>query len=168
MSNSLTMKIELPAPDPEQAYLIGMMFVREIQRVLSGPRSGLWYPAPGNMHYEATTPDSGKAENYYVKFTGTPDRNEIVGRAYQASAPGEAPASRTGRLRQSFFATIEPSKDGNSHNAIIRTSVLYADDLEYGTKRVAPRPYLRPVIEAMQPVIFNMFATKAFTSIVRP
>jgi hypothetical protein len=66
------------------------------------------------------TPKEARASNYWVKFTGAESRNEIVGSAYQASAPGEPPAQRTGRLRQSFFLTVDPDSHSGRFVANIR------------------------------------------------
>lgn len=39
-------------------------------------------------------------------------------------------------------------------NAVVGTAVLYSVFVEYGTHRMAPRPYLIPSAEAMRPVFF--------------
>lgn len=67
-------------------------------------------------------------------------------RVHQASAPGEAPATDTGRLANSIeFDQIGPL------TATVGSSLLYALYLEYGTTRMAPRPYFRPAVEAVRP-----------------
>lgn len=59
--------------------------------------------------------------------------------SHQASAPGESPASDTGRLAQSVTTTYDiPNITG-----YINVSTEYAAALEFGTPRVAPRPYAR-------------------------
>lgn len=59
---------------------------------------------------------------------------------HQASAPGEAPATDTGRLAQSGRTTYD---DGNLTGRVT-FSTEYAAGLEFGTQRVAARPFLRP------------------------
>ena len=58
---------------------------------------------------------------------------------HQASAPGEAPASDTGRLA----ASIRTSYDLDAIVGTVTASTAYAAALEYGTPRMAPRPYMR-------------------------
>lgn len=62
-------------------------------------------------------------------------------REHRASAPGEAPATDTGRLAGSIQAQI----DGLS--AEIFTNLEYAPKLEFGDGRVAPRPFMVPAME---------------------
>ena len=78
-------------------------------------------------------------------------RGPATGRVYtrgnithQASAPGEAPATDTGRLASGteFRMTCDLSAE-------VGNSVLYGPFLEWGTQKIAPRPLWRPaVIEA--------------------
>lgn len=63
-------------------------------------------------------------------------------RTHQASAPGDAPAVNTGRLRQSITALrISPL------HWRVGTNVDYALYLEFGTRRMAARPFLRPAAD---------------------
>jgi HK97 gp10 family phage protein len=59
---------------------------------------------------------------------------------HQASAPGEAPASDTGRLAGSI--TTEYFPDQLRGRVTARTG--YAAYLEFGTQRMEPRPFMRP------------------------
>ncbi len=83
-------------------------------KTLSGSRSGRIYPLPGGRG------------------------------SYQASAPGEPPATRTGALRDSIHVQVQDMK------AYVGPRVDYAVDLELGTSRVAPRPFMRPALEAVK------------------
>lgn len=58
---------------------------------------------------------------------------------HQASAPGESPASDTGRLAQSITTSYDPSRI----TGYVNVSTEYAAALEFGTPRIAPRPYAR-------------------------
>jgi len=71
---------------------------------------------------------------------------ERYGRAHQASAPGEAPAIDTGYLQNSI--AVEMLSD---LQAIVFTNALYAEYLEFGTARMAPRPYMVPAAERAWP-----------------
>lgn len=59
--------------------------------------------------------------------------------SHQASAPGESPASDTGRLAGS----ITTSYDAPNITGYVNVATEYAAALEFGTPRVAARPYAR-------------------------
>lgn len=66
-------------------------------------------------------------------------------RTHTASAPGDAPAVDTGRLRGSIAANqLAP------YRWRVGTNVKYAAFLEFGTRRIAPRPFMRPSLEELQ------------------
>lgn len=62
-------------------------------------------------------------------------------RVHQASAPGQAPMTDTGRLVSSIMLDIRPL------TATVGSRLAYAAHLEYGTRRMAPRPVWMPVAE---------------------
>lgn len=64
------------------------------------------------------------------------------GKRHQASAPGEFPAADTGRLHQSIISAVHVSP--HSMQIQVSPNVKYADFLEYGTSRMAPRPFMAP------------------------
>lgn len=66
-------------------------------------------------------------------------------RVHQASAPGQAPATDTGRLVNSIFFEVQ-----GKLTATVGSRLVYALWLEYGTSRMAARPYFRPAVEAMR------------------
>lgn len=66
------------------------------------------------------------------------------GRLYQASAPGEAPAIRTGKLLRSVKEVFPSWTTGQ-----MTISAEYAFHLEQGTSRVAKRPFLRPALRTV-------------------
>lgn len=61
--------------------------------------------------------------------------------AHQASAPGQPPATDTGKLVGSVVS------DGVGMAAYVEVRSIYAKWLEYGTRRMAPRPFLIPAVE---------------------
>lgn len=74
-----------------------------------------------------------------------------------ASAPGEAPANDTGRLVNSI--RTEAGED------VVRISagsgaVKYATALEFGTNKMAPRPFMGPALKDATPFIVEQ-VTKA-------
>lgn len=62
---------------------------------------------------------------------------------HRASAPGQAPATDTGNLVIS--GAVDVGADGLT--ATVTFSSEYAEDLELGTVRMAPRPFLAPAVE---------------------
>ncbi|WP_152051825.1 HK97-gp10 family putative phage morphogenesis protein [Tautonia marina] len=74
--------------------------------------------------------------------TGRVYRRRTV--THQASAPGEAPASDTGRLVNSINSSVE-GLDG----VVVAGGglVKYARMLEFGTARMAARPFMFPALE---------------------
>lgn len=59
-------------------------------------------------------------------------------RTHKASAPGEAPMSDTGRLAGG--TTYRKESDG----VVVENRIRYARALEYGSRRIRPRPAWRP------------------------
>ena len=68
-------------------------------------------------------------------------------RTHTASAPGQAPMSDTGRLANSI--TFDRVGD---LTASVGSNLNYAPWLEYGTSRMAARPFFRPAVERMRPI----------------
>lgn len=62
--------------------------------------------------------------------------------SHQASAPGEAPATDTGRLASSVEYKLR-----NRFAATVGSNVVYGAYLEWGTRKIAPRPNWRIVVE---------------------
>lgn len=67
-------------------------------------------------------------------------------RAHQASAPGQAPATDTGRLANSI--TFDQIGD---LTATVGSKLAYSLYLEFGTRNIAARPFFRPAVEKMRP-----------------
>jgi len=67
-------------------------------------------------------------------------------RTHTASAPGQPPMTDTGRLVNS----IEFDKIGDL-TATVGSKLTYATYLEYGTNRMAARPFFRPAVEKITP-----------------
>lgn len=69
------------------------------------------------------------------------------GRKHQASAPGEVPANRTGRLANS----VRYEATGH-HTLVFGEDAEYAGFLERGTRNMARRPHLEVAVNEMQVV----------------
>lgn len=65
---------------------------------------------------------------------------------HQASAPGEPPATDTGRLVQSARLELDPE----TLSGQVQWSTEYSAHLEYGTAKMAPRPYASVAVNNMR------------------
>jgi len=63
-------------------------------------------------------------------------------KTYTASAPGQPPAQVTGDLRKSVKGSVEGS--GMAVHGKVKASAKHALPLEFGTKNMAPRPFMKP------------------------
>jgi hypothetical protein len=76
--------------------------------------------------------------------------------SHQASAPGEAPATDTGRL----ISSIQHWVDSDGLNIAIGTKLDYGSYLEFGTRNMVERPYIHPALEKNRTAILELI-TKA-------
>lgn len=70
-----------------------------------------------------------------------PKSGQMYG-AHQASAPGEAPAVDTGNLKGSIDTEMT-----SKTTAVVAVGAEYGAHLEYGTRKMTMRPYMRPAAE---------------------
>ena len=63
-------------------------------------------------------------------------------RSYTASAPGQPPATATSELRQSVKSSVEGK--GRSVIGKVKAEAKHALPLEFGTKNMAARPFMKP------------------------
>ena len=79
---------------------------------------------------------------------------------YIASAPGEAPARRTGNLRLHWsgdITTKENSNGGVTLNAVLESQEKYSVYLENGTGKAAARPFVEKIKGKAAPEIKKIF-----------
>lgn len=74
--------------------------------------------------------------------TGKEYKKYAPKRTHRASAPGQAPATDTGRLASSIVSDI------TGLTAEVSADVQYAAPLEFGTVNMEPRPFLEPALES--------------------
>ena len=123
------------------------------QLVLRGQRHGRRYKVPGTYKRQLDKDPAKDPSEWEWKN----------GRYYTASAPGEAPAVRTGAFRMSwqpksqrvfgtYFSRIESDYrvGGGRHNL--------GDLLENGTSRMAPRPYSDQIIQRAEKKIDAIYS----------
>ena len=63
-------------------------------------------------------------------------------REHRASAPGESPATDTGNLVRNIKA-----KNSTKNEVIVQSNAPYSQDLELGSGKILPRPFLFPATE---------------------
>ncbi|MFI3254453.1 MAG: hypothetical protein R3Y63_08990 [Eubacteriales bacterium] len=113
------------------------------------------------------------ASNYLRNSALTVLKNEGSGRQYykpntralyRASAPGEAPAKRTGNFRQSWQPSTTVQRTGGKYIVTARTEsnmkaggYLLGDLLENGTSKMKARPYKEAVIKGAESKIEALF-----------
>ena len=87
-----------------------------------------------------------------------PGKGEKRGK-YRASAPGDPPTVQTGNLRRSVqVADLSTEK---VIKARVGTNQDYGRFLEYGTKRIAPRPWARPSVVLVKPKLLQYMVRSA-------
>lgn len=86
---------------------------------------------------------------YAKDLMSGPRHGRIYG-THQASAPGEPPAVDTGNLKNSIGVELVAKA-----KAIVFAAAEYASSLEFGTRRIAPRPFMRPAVEKILPAFIT-------------
>lgn len=120
MADDLTFKVEI---EPGVIQSMGEQ--------ASGIIRAIAFSIEGEMKRSMSTPKRGRLY-----------RRSKRGAAHQASAPGEAPAIDSGLLANSIqTAIVSPLLTQ------VRIGAEYATYLEFGTRRMSPRPYVQPAID---------------------
>lgn len=78
-------------------------------------------------------------------------KGKNLSRAHQASAPGQAPATDTGTLVSSIYF-----QQDSDTSVTVGSRLAYAYYLEFGTRRMAPRPSWTPATEKFAPKLNAM------------
>jgi HK97 gp10 family phage protein len=112
---------------------------RQVQESISKEINIALFASAKKVEAEAkrSITEGGKTGRVYQKYNPR--------RTHTASAPGEAPASDTGRLVNSI--TAYPAHEGESTVVAGRGTVEYAAMLEHGTRHIAARPFMFPALE---------------------
>ena len=102
---------------------------------------------------------------YRKPYTGSKTREErkksgYKPRMYTASAPGEAPARRTGTLRLHWNGDVETrdTSSGTEVIAVLESGEKYAAMLENGTSNMAPRPFMEKIKAEAMPEIKKIYS----------
>lgn len=79
---------------------------------------------------------------------------------YTASAPGEAPARRTGNLRMHWNGQVKTKSASDKRISIVaelESQEPYAYKLEHGTSKMSPRPFMEKIKEKAAPEIRKIY-----------
>ena len=82
-------------------------------------------------------------------------------KTYTASAPGEPPAQATSELRQSIKGTVEV--EGGQYWGRVGTDTKHGPMLEFGTKNMKARPWLRKSFEEAEQAVKSIFMRTWFS-----
>ncbi len=122
-------------------------------RVLKGQRSGRVYKKPGTYGKQMSKATKKLLPGYGHKLKG--------GQLYRASAPGEAPARRTGNLRLHWNGEIKSERSSGGGVAVIaelESREPYAAALENGTPKIAARPFVERIKAEAMPEIQKIYS----------
>lgn len=117
----------------------GYELQRKIQTLLSQPGKGRLYPK-GTVIVQ-------RGGNTLMWIDPARGRRSD----HRASSPGDPPAVDTGRLRGSI-RVVDMSGPARVH-VRVGTNVKYAPMLEYGTRRMAARPFMQPALGMAKPAM---------------
>ena len=130
------------------------MLVDETKGTLTGQRTGRRYVIPGLKTIREREALLSMRRGKPVRLTA----KQREARKYTASAPGEPPAVRTGRLRNSIKYRIVGT--GADLRGIVGSPLEYAPHLEFGTSKMERRPFLRPTYERTREAIKQILGGK--------
>ncbi len=119
-------------------------YTEEVTRAIDDAASKRMLEAVNEVRNTALETLSGNRSGRTYKVPGT-------GRTYTASSPGEPPAQVTGRLRQSIKTAV--GGEGKEVVGIVGTDLDYGKYVEFGTRKMAARPWLRASFEKAIPRI---------------
>jgi HK97 gp10 family phage protein len=75
-------------------------------------------------------------------------------RTHTASTAGNPPNTDTGYLVSNIHLVLDSNKLGCS----VESRADYSESLEFGTSRMAARPFMQPALESQRPKIRSLFA----------
>lgn len=123
--------------------------------------------AMNNLNRKSARALNVYAESLRAEIYGTLERNKEgrgirwPGNKRTSSAPGDPPARQTGRLMESIAVTKRATPQDLRSEVGPRPQQFtnqppYPVFLEFGTRRMAPRPFMRPSISALLKKVRNI------------
>jgi hypothetical protein len=120
----------------------------EVMDKIDGTARARMEQAVNEIRNETLTTLSGQRSGRTYTVPGTH-------KTYTASAPGEAPAIATGELKQSISTEVEG--EGKSVVGRVGSDKIQALMTEFGTRTIAPRPWLRVSFEKSEAKVKEIF-----------
>ena len=96
-----------------------------------------------------------------LKVLGQDGSGRVYRNGHVASAPGQPPAPDTGSLRRNWQQMKLVSGNGGGVRIIMRmkSMMFYQQFLEFGTRKMAPRPHVDKIQNQAKPKIAALFAS---------
>ena len=135
---------------------IGITFVSNLEQVMGK----IDETAKARMNEAVNTVRNQVLETLSGSRSGRTYKVPGTQKTYTASAPGESPAQATGELRQSISTEVEGQ--GRDIVGRVGTDKIQGKMTEFGTKNMAPRPWLRPSFEKREGDIKEIFIRQWF------
>ena len=107
--------------------------------ILKGPKSGWMYHRIPGEKYMTVWQERGDRSVMVAVFKAEGKQN--LARDHRASKAGEPPANDSGTLQTSIMS----KRDGLV--AVVWTEEKYSKWLEFGTRKIEPRPFMTPAVE---------------------
>jgi len=124
---------------------------KETQRKLDNVAKDRMHEAVIELHKTTVETLSGSRSGRTYRVPGTK-------KTYTASSPGQPPAQATGRLRQSIKWAV--NSIAGKLIGKVGTNLDYGVMLEYGTRRMKARPWLRVSSDKASAKIKQIFGRK--------
>lgn len=153
------MRLEIRPPADIDLRFLEAEVERAIEATLKGAAQIVANDAKQSV---ARGPKTGRI--YTTRFVRLPNGRVIPTEPrvpHQASAPGEAPATDTGKLVSSIVA------DAKGQSAWVEARSQYALWLEYGTRYMLPRPFLLPAFERNRERCAQLLRAAASSAVAR-
>lgn len=85
-----------------------------------------------------------------------------------SSQPGEPPASGPSYdLYKSAYSRVTSARNANPATSVFGVTVPYAEKMEYGTERVAPRPFMRPALSHVASIAEQIVGKRFYEAMIR-
>ncbi|MBQ3726414.1 MAG: hypothetical protein II902_05040 [Selenomonadaceae bacterium] len=98
--------------------------------------------------------------NCALEVLGHDGSGRVYRNGHVASSPGSPPAPDTGSLRRNWSQQKLIGGNGGGVRIILRmrSQMFYAHFLDQGTRRMAPRPFTKPIEQKALPQVAALFS----------
>lgn len=136
--------------------------IQQIMSSISDQMASRGYRVANEMRNAVLTTLKGQRSGRIYRVPGTK-------RTYQASAPGEPPANRTGIYRLSWRPSTYATFMGGTTTVVSQVETNYrvnghvlGEMLEGGTSRMAPRPHVEKIMEKSEKEAIRIYREPYF------